>query len=169
MSNTNETQANYYQQYIEGVDIREVLRYGMSEFPHRSDNVIHFQDPRSAKFNGTLQKPLRKTKNERNYTTYNFTKPELTPKDPVRYVRRVKEEVYRDPTKMKLIINLPSKTNPEKRDKSETERKSVARNLESSAMQGCLGTPKSVQVATARRPRSKMREFIDSSGVACLQ
>lgn len=42
MSNTSQGQANYYQQFIQGVDIKDVLRYGMSEFPHRSDNVIHF-------------------------------------------------------------------------------------------------------------------------------
>jgi hypothetical protein len=60
-------------------------------------------------------------------------------------------------------------TNPEKRDRSETERVSVARNLESSAMQGCLAAPKETSQDYSRRPRSKMREFVDSSGVACLQ
>ena len=79
---------------------------------------------------------MTKTKNERNYTTYNFIKPEinLSKREPIRYVRRVKEEIYKDPTKMKLIINIPNKSNPEKPDPTETERKSVARNLESSAM-----------------------------------
>jgi hypothetical protein len=89
---------------------------------------------------------LTKTKNERNYTTYNFIKPELSSKrEPIRYVRRVKEEVYKDPTKMKLIINIPNRTNPEKRDRSETERGSVARNLGSAAMSECLATPKHVE------------------------
>jgi hypothetical protein len=89
--------------------------------------------------------------------------------NPVRYVRRVKDEIYKDPTRMKLIINRPKKANPEKRDKSETQRISVARNLESSAMKGCLGTPRENKEALySSRPRSKMREFVDSSGVACL-
>ena len=141
---------------MSGVDLNEALRYGMSEFPHRSDNVIHFQDPRSAKFNGTLQRPLKKTKNERNYTTYNFIKPDfaLGKKEPIRYVRRVKEEIYKDPTKMKLLINVPNRANPEKRDPSETERKSIVRNLESSGLQGCLGTPKSNETFGKNRKRS---------------
>jgi len=40
MSN-NEAHSNY-NQFMSGVDLNEALRYGMSEFPHRSDNVIHF-------------------------------------------------------------------------------------------------------------------------------
>ena len=38
----------------------------------KSDNIIHFQDPRSAKYNGALQKPLTQTTNKRNDTSYNF-------------------------------------------------------------------------------------------------
>ena len=41
MSNSNEAHSQYTQ-YISGVDLHELMRYGMSEFPHRSDNVIHF-------------------------------------------------------------------------------------------------------------------------------
>jgi hypothetical protein len=43
-----------------------------------------------------------------------------TKSEPVRYVRRVKEEIYKDPTKMKLIINVPNRSSPDKKDKSET-------------------------------------------------
>ena len=37
------------------------------------DNIINFQDPRSAKYtNNLLTRPLTKSKNERNYTSYHF-------------------------------------------------------------------------------------------------
>ena len=41
MSNSQDAHS-HYTQYISGVELHELMRYGMSEFPHRSDNVIHF-------------------------------------------------------------------------------------------------------------------------------
>ena len=41
MSNSQDAQS-HYTQYISGVELHELMRYGMSEVPHRSDNVIHF-------------------------------------------------------------------------------------------------------------------------------
>ena len=41
MSNSQDAQSQYTQ-YISGVELHELMRYGMSEFPHLSDNVIHF-------------------------------------------------------------------------------------------------------------------------------
>jgi len=41
MSNSQDAHS-HYTQYISGVELHELMRYGMSEFPHRSDNLIHF-------------------------------------------------------------------------------------------------------------------------------
>ena len=41
MSNSQDAHSQYTQ-YISGVELHELMRYGMSEFPHLSDNVIHF-------------------------------------------------------------------------------------------------------------------------------
>lgn len=71
---------------------------------NRGDNVIHFQDPRSAKFNGTLQRPLTKTKNERNYTSYNFIRQEWNSKQEQKFVRKTPVEKYRKPTQVKGLI-----------------------------------------------------------------
>ena len=82
------------------------MQYDYNGMPYKSDNIIHFQDPRSAKFNGQLNKPLTKTKNERNYTSYNFIKQEANKHQPqtVRFHRRISVEKHREQNEIKGAI-----------------------------------------------------------------
>jgi hypothetical protein len=85
--------------------MQDLLKHGLREFPYKSDNVIHFQDPRSANYTGRLMRPLIKTKNERNYTSFNFIKPASAKEENVRFVRRVKKEIYTNITDMHSLIH----------------------------------------------------------------
>jgi hypothetical protein len=61
-------------------------------------------------------RPLVKTKNERNYTSFNFTK-QQKPDPNIRYVRKVKKEVYTNITEMRSLIHAQNKSSAPKPDK----------------------------------------------------
>lgn len=62
---------------------------------YNSVNVIDFQDPRSTKYTGRLERPLKQTKNERNYTSYNFIRDAATPAE-VKFIRRTQIDRHRE-------------------------------------------------------------------------
>jgi hypothetical protein len=160
------------------------LKFGeLKPEEYRGDNVIHFQDPRSVKFNGQLGRPLTRTKNERNYTSYNFIHSELNalPKklDEPRYVRKTSAERYREPAQMRALI-MGFRVPQEERESSRSkERSMLARCTGSQSVRNLLLAKRSPRDGStdfeeddtrefSRGRRNMLGEYIFSSGIACL-
>ena len=113
-------------------------------------------------------RPLIKTKNERNYTSFNFIKPvSAKEQQNVRFVRRVKKEVYTNITDVHTLIHAQNKASPERPDAKACDKAKTARNLDSQINFERKGQSQ-VNLNISKK-RSVHRDFVDSSEISCLQ
>eukprot|EP00347_Sterkiella_histriomuscorum_P004979 403358360 len=150
--------------------------HGLRENQH-SENIIHFQDPKSAKVNGSLNKPLINTQNKRNDTSYNFIniadqqKPHQVQQQ--KFGKRItSQEVSPKKTVVNIMLqpdnfkdqNRPPSTASVQRYQAKSLNSNHLNDIVFNENKNILNEPQTSHLTK----RSPQRQFIDSSGIQCL-
>lgn len=85
----------------------------------------------------------------------------------MRFVRRVKKEVYTNITDVHTLIHAQNKASPERLNPKACDMAKTARNLDSQI--NFLKNGQSQVNLNVSKKRSIHRDFVDSSEISCLQ
>ncbi|CDW76612.1 UNKNOWN [Stylonychia lemnae] len=140
-----------------------------------SENVVHFQDPISDRFNGALQKKLVTTINKRNDTSYNFINGVEKQPKPQKFAKKMMSNNSSPKRTVVKVMLQPDKFRKENQPpKTESIERYQAKSLHSNSIADIVfkenmnyqNLQYNQQCQTSRR--SPQRQFIEASGISCL-